>query len=239
MSSPEQSNTIKKLLNPAIVLAIALALCFLTAPAESAVTTTSATVNASLMTANAEICVKMEGSNSGAAEAVWFMYGNNETGFYSFKTPNQTIAGAFNKTICGFPWLPGETFAVLAKSTNSTGSPVTVAIPTITPHPTTTYEDLVDRFIEAGDDPKTMMQIVWEPYITPMGGIFFGLVTIGVFSNIAIKQKTVFLSLLLAILCGGTLWSLFTDEPAIVQFAQIIITAGCIGMFYFLITKPR
>lgn len=222
------------------ILFLAVLVCFgLAIISVGTVVTDSATVNTSWMSAQSEICVKMTGHATGASDSVWFIYGNNESGYYSFRTKNTTTSGSYTSTVCGFPWLPGETYDIKAASLNGTGSVVTVVIPTITPHQTTTYEQLVDEFIESGDDPKAMITLVWEPYTGVMGGIFFGLLTIGIFINIAIKQKTVFLSLLLSILCGGTLWGLFLDEPAIVEFAQILITAGCVGMFYFLISKPR
>ena len=184
-------------------------------------------------------CVLLNGTNTGAAENVWFEYGLNSTQGYAFKTTNQSKTGGFTETICGFPWLPNYGYKYVAKGASGHGGNQSLIFPALTPQPTLTYSVYVDRFINAYDNPRELIVTTWVPYTSLMGGIFFGVLMAAVYWNMAIKQRTIALSILVLMITGGTMWGLFPDYPEFVWLAQTLFIAGMVGMIYWMFTRRR
>jgi hypothetical protein len=218
-----------------ILVAIALVPAFLFPSASAAITTEPPIV----LINTTKWCVIFNGTNTGAAENVWFEYGNNLSGGFSFKTENQTKAGLFNHTQCGFPFLPRNGYYIKAVGQSGHGANVSVIFPAVTPQPTLTYSQYVDRFINAYDNPRELIVVTWVPYTAIMGGIFFGVLMAAVFWNMAIKQRTIALSILVLMITGGSMWGLFPDYPEFVWVAQTLFIAGMVGMIYWMFTRRR
>ena len=188
-------------------------------------------------------CVTFYGVHTGAPATVWFEYTLATTNGRSFKTKNQTnVVGNFTQTICGMPLMPGLTYTVVtgADINNSYvyGKNVTFTVANIEPHTTTTYEPQVNTFTGDGLDPvKLFSYDVWQAYIGLMGGFFFGLLICFIFMNIAIKQRSVAISVILLLVIGTTLWQIL--PPEFIQISQMLLIAGFAGLLYWLFMKKR
>ena len=142
----------------AVIVIGVMSLLTIFPPPVTAISTNMTVVNASTW------CAKFNGTIEGITETVWFEYSmNSDTDSYSMKTKNISASGIFNYSQCGMPLLPGYTYKVNAFNNSGNGTKETFAMPTITPHPTTTYEQYVDRFLEASDNPKEMIVTIWTP----------------------------------------------------------------------------
>jgi hypothetical protein len=188
-------------------------------------------------------CVTFYGVHTGAPATVWFEYTLATTNGRSFKTKNQTnVVGNFTQTICGMPLMPGLTYTVVtgADINNSYvyGENVTFTVANIEPHTTTTYEPQVNTFTGDGLDPvKLFSYDVWQAYVGLMGGFFFGLLICFIFMNIAIKQRSVAISVVLLLVIGTTLWQIL--PPEFIQISQMLLIAGIAGLLYWLFMKKR
>jgi len=191
-------------------------------------------------------CVRFYGTNLGEPITVWFEYGmiqDYTNGYKSFKTENQTdITGNFSYTHCGIPILPGEAYKVHAAGDIGGvyvyGMNRTFVIPDLVPHPTTTYEEQVDIFVEDGLAPVDLLTYdVWQPYLGLMGGLFFAILIAFIFMNIVIKQRTVALTIITLLLTGVAIWQLL--PPEFIKIAQMLFIAGIAGLLYWLFMKRR
>lgn len=209
-------------------------------PAESSIKTQAVVINASTG------CVYFVGTNEGSPTNVWFEYGMNQTqtgGKKSFKTPNQSgITGNFTFKQCGIPILPGKQYLVVAggdvMGEYVYGANRSFSLAAPTPHVTTTYEDQVNTFVEDGLDPIQLLTYdMWQPYLGLMGGLFFGILIAFVFMNIAIKQRTIAMTIILLFLTGAAIWGLM--PAAFIQIAQMLFIAGVAGLLYWLFMKRR
>lgn len=226
-------------------------LILLVLPIVSALTITTQPTNINTTTG----CAIFNGSATGSAGTynVWFEYSMNNSeaisgtnGHKSFKTKNQTRTtdGYFGYKQCGIPLLPGVSYDVQAVGEYISGDNQTWTMPTVTPHVTTTYENQVNSFLgsdEYGNDEfdglKLMTDSIWQPYIGVMGGLFFGLLIAFIFMNVAIKQRTISMTVILLILTGVTFMGLL---PApFVQIGQMLFIAGIAGLLYWLFNKKR
>jgi hypothetical protein len=220
-----------------LILSILLVLTIQTAYAQ--VYTTSAVVNAT------NGCVVFTGDNPGNVTHVWFEYGmeNNYTDYKSFKTANQTKNGYYYDTQCGLPMLPGYTYIVQASGDDGNGnfeygSNVSYVIPSITPHPETTYTEYVDVFLNDGLNPQALLTYdIWQPYLGLMGGLFFGMLIAFIFINMATKQRTVALCVILLMVTGTTVWTLLPAQFN--EIAQMLLICAMAGLIYWIFTKRR
>jgi len=191
-------------------------------------------------------CIKFDGTNLGEPITVWFEYGMIQSytnGYKTFKTENQTgVTGNFSYTHCGIPLLPGEAYKVHAAGDIGGvyvyGMNRTFVIPDRVPHPSMTYEEQVDIFVEDGLDPISLLTYdIWQPYLGLMGGLFFAILIAFIFMNIVIKQRTVSLTIIVLLLTGVAVWRLL--PPAFIQIAQMLFIAGIAGILYWLFVKRR
>jgi hypothetical protein len=184
-------------------------------------------------------CVRFNGTNTEAAKEVWFEYSIVTTNGFSLATENQTATGNFYYSQCGVPFLSGYMYKVRATDGNSIGQNTTFVLPVATAIPTLTYSTYVDTFLESYDEPKVMIRIMWTPYTAVMGGMFFGVIVGVIFWNMAVKQRTVALSVLLMMIIGTSIWRIFPDYPEFVWLAQTLFIAGMVGMIYWMFAKRR
>lgn len=208
---------------------------FLIPTASAAITTTSATVDSG----NATWCVWFIGSNSGAAENVWFEYAGAGSTGYTWKTPNQSKTGAFSAQVCDMPFMSGKSYYVRAAGQSGVGGNETFIFPAVTPIPTLTYSTYVDSFLASNNDPKELIRLVFTPYTAALGGIFFGLLVFGIFVNMAMKEKTVWMTIIMMLITGGLVWTLFPDYPEFIWLAQTLFIAAVMGMIYWMFKKRR
>lgn len=209
-------------------------------PVYAQIQTVSAVVNASTN------CVVFTGDNTGSSTHVWFEFGmdqNYTEGYKSFKTPNQTKTGVYTSTVCGIPLLPGYTYIVQAGEDNGAGNfaygtNISYVMPTITPHPETTYTSYSDLFLSDGLDPQALLTYdIWQPYLGLMGGLFFGMLIAFIFINMATKQRTVALCVILLMVTGTTVWTLLPAEFN--EIAQMLLICAMAGLIYWIFTKRR
>lgn len=228
-----------------LILSILLAL-LLVLPASAAVTTGYPTVNDTTDTD----CVRFYGTYTGSVPVnVWFEFGVNITGangFKTFKTPNQTmsVAGNFSYLQCGIPLLSSKTYIYRAVAAAEAGSNLSFVMPTLTVRPTLTYMQYAEGFLgnnEYGnnefDGLKLLTYDTWRVYLGAMGGLFFGILLGFIFINLAMKQKSVVITVLLFFLVGSTILVLL--PAAFVQLAQMLIIAAVAGMLYWMFVKRR
>jgi hypothetical protein len=211
----------------------------------AAVTTDGVSLNTSTF------CVIFQGTASGNTTIAWFEYGINQSqnefstgGAKSFKTPNQTVSGTYNKSICGLPFISGKDYVVQAGGVDGTtavyGSNVSFTFPTVQPHVTTTYEQYVNAFIDdAASDPVKLVTVdIWLVYTMTIGSVLFFSIVIGMsFMNMVTKQRTVAMAVLVVFLTGTSIWALF--PPEFVQFAEILMLLAVGGLFYWLAIRRR
>jgi hypothetical protein len=233
------------MINKYFILSIIAAIIICTSIVSAANTTTNpADLNT---TTN---CVIFNGYYNGTVPAhVWFEFGMNQTGTLgqkSYKTPNQTrsTVGNFSFRQCGIPLLSRETYIVQAVGEFIYGENVSFTMPAPVPHVTTTYVSMVNSFVgqdeygNNGFDPmKLLTYDVWQPYLGLMGGLFFGVILGFIFINIALKQKSVVISVILFIIVGLTIMTLL--PPAFIQLGQLLFIAAIAGILYWIIMKRR
>ena len=191
-------------------------------------------------------CVEFNGRNLGDPSTVWFEYGmiqDYTNGYKSFKTKNQTgVVGNFSYTQCGIPILPGESYKVHAGGeilgAYVYGMNRTFLLPKTQPHTTTTYSVQVNKFVQDGLDPVSLLTYdIWQPYLGLMGGLFFAILVAFIFMNVVIKQRTVSLTIIVLLLTGTVVWRLL--PPAFIKIAQMLFIAGVAGLLYWLFMKRR
>jgi PKD repeat protein len=216
---------------------------------------TSSVVNTNPVTTNAtNFCIELNGVNNGGATNVWFEYGAGTaiSNANAFKTPNQSAPGAYKTKICGIPLLPGKTYTYRAVGDVggiiTGGAEITFTMATVTPHPTTTYEQYANTFVDLssdanGGDPVSKFQElllvdIWAVYVEVIGfGLFFGVIIGMIFVNLVIKQQTIALSVIVMLLTGGSLFLIL--PPEFVQLAQILMIIAIAGMMYWVIKRKR
>lgn len=208
---------------------------FLIPSASAALTTTSATVDSG----NATWCVWFVGDNSGAVENVWFEYAGAGSTGYTWKTSNQSKTGAFSAQVCDMPFMAGKSYYVRAAGQSGVGGNKTFTFPALTPVPTLTYSVYVDSFLASNNDPKELIRLTFSPYTATLGGIFFGLLVFGIFVNMAMKEKTVWMTVIMMLISGGIIWTLFPDYPEFIWLAQTLFIAAIMGMIYWMFKKKR
>lgn len=223
---------------------ILLAALLLVVPTLGAVTTGYPDVNT---TTN---CARFYGTYAGPVPVkVWFEYGGNlsgPNGFKTFKTPNQTLtsAGNFSYLQCGIPLMSGKIYNVVASAAFDYGTNISFTMPTLTVRPTLTYMQYAEGFLgsneygnENFDGLKLLTYDVWRVYLGAMGGLFFGILLGFIFINMALKQKSVILTVILFFIIGSTVIALLPE--AFVQVGQMLIIASVAGMLYWMFMKRR
>jgi hypothetical protein len=241
------------------IAAIATTLFLLCAPVAAVLTMTT---NAAAPNATNPYCIVMSGTSSEAAK-VWFEFGINQTSIgnpevngRAFATKSRMTTGGaltYTEKICGIPLLPGKAYVYQAVGNISDGIikkgvNISFTVAAITPHPTTTYEDYANTFVDLssdanGGDPVSKLQElllvnIWAVYVEVIGfGLFFGVIIGMVFVNLVIKQQTIALSVIVMLLTGGSLFLIL--PPEFVQLAQILMIIAIAGMMYWVVKRKR
>ena len=212
------------------LIMITLVIITIISPVSAAITTNAAVVNAT--------CVRLSGTNSGAATSVWFDYGHALNPSFSSSTPNQTSAGTFTVVRCNEPtFLPGETYHYRASDGTNHGARVNFTMNVLIPHATETLSKYGQDFIDHGDDPGYLAKHVWDIYSLVWGSFFVLLMVAFVFMNVTIKQKSVALSLLLMLISGGAIYSIAAPELQVI--AQMLMLVAFTGMMFWLYKRKR
>ena len=85
---------------------------------------------------------------------------------------------------------------------------------------------------------KVVVYDIWVVYIMTFGAaIFFGILIGMTFFNMVTKQRTIAMAVLVVLLTGTSIWTLF--PPEYVEFAEILFVLGISGIFYWLIIRRR
>lgn len=241
MSELERPNK-KQLLIIILLLGVAAIVNYFLIPTASAAPATlGAVVNATSW------CVDFGGTDVGApTENVWFEYGGITNPGFTFKTANQSftwvIPGSqFNTTQCGVVWMAGTTYRVRAVSESGSGNNITFSFPALSPHAVPTqYEIWVDRFLADNDNPMDMIVMAFTPYLYLMGVLFFGVLIGFIWFNVTVKQKSVMLSVLLFLITGGTMMTVFVKEyPEAQWLAYTFFVIAMVGVIYWIQAKRR
>jgi hypothetical protein len=192
-------------MNKRVLLLLGI-LMILIIPVSASITTNSANVNAT--------CIIFSGTNSGAAEQVYFDYGHETNPNFSSSTKNVSATGTFTVKRCDEPtFLPGETYKFRAcGKTSGCGSTQLFTMYVIVPHTTTNFSDTGEAFIANGGDIGWVAGHIWDVYTLVWGSFFFLLLIGFVFMNITIKQKSVTISLLLVLISGSVLFAIAPPE---------------------------
>lgn len=214
-----------------ILFVIIVCLSCITIPVPAAITTNAATVNAT--------CIQMSGSNSGAAESVYFDYGHSSNAGFSSSTENQTAAGTFTELRCDEPtFLPGYQYKYRACGvTSGCGSNVSFTMNAVIPHITTNFSVQGEAFIQNAGSPSWLAQHIWDVYTVAWGAYFFLLLIAFVMMNITIKQKSVTISFLLMLISGGMLWSFAPMEMQ--HLAIMLMAVAMAGLMFWLYKRRR
>lgn len=242
-----------------VIATIVTALFLLCVPVAAVLTMTT---NAAAPNATNPYCIVMSGKPDGGNAKVWFEFGINQTSIGNPEVSGRAFATkprlvndgvTYTEKICGIPLLPGKAYVYQAVGNLSDGVikkgvNISFTVAAITPHPTTTYEDYANTFVDLssdanGGDPVSKLQElllvdIWAVYVEVIGfGLFFGVIIGMVFVNMVIKQQTVALSVIVMLLTGGSLFLVL--PPEFVQLAQILMIIAIAGMMYWLIKRKR
>jgi len=173
---------------------------------------------------------------------VWFEYGTKSNS-YGFKTePVTAEPGSLIQTpLKRFPLIAGQTYYYRAACADGYGAEKTFTLPTLSPHPTTTYGAAADQFLYSFEDGDTMIQdmteATWSPYVATLGALFFGLVIGAIFINLAMKGHSIAIPAVLVMVIGGSLWAFVPPEFIIIAQAFVILGIG--GLIYYIYTKRK
>ena len=185
----------------------------------------------------------LNGELAAAADTeVWFEYGTKSNS-YGFKSePVTAEPGSLIQTpLKRFPLIAGQTYYYRAACADGYGAEKTFTLPTLSPHPTTTYGAAADQFLYSFEDGDTMIQdmteATWSPYVAMLGALFFGLVIGAIFINLAMKGHSIAIPALLVMVIGGSLWAFVPPEFIIIAQAFVILGIG--GLIYYIYTKRK
>jgi hypothetical protein len=207
------------------------------------------TVNAASINGTTD-CVNFTGTSSHTYN--WFEYGIDQTGnpfseggYKSFATPPSSGNFAFRQ--CGLPFVSGQKYVVQAAGADDLNytnieysDNASFIMPVVTPHVTTTYSQQANQFInDMQDNPTNIVTVdMWLPYTVIFGAdIFWGLIIGLTFFNMATKQRTTAMAVLVLFLTGTTIFAIF--PPEFTEFAEILFVIAIGGMFYWWIIRRR
>lgn len=208
-----------------------LAVIVVILPVNAAITTNAATVNAT--------CVVFSGTNSGAAEQVYFDYGHTTNPNFSASTTNQSATGTFTISRCDEPtFLPGYTYKYRACGKSSgCGGTLNFTMNALIMHNTTNLSDTGEAFIANGGDIRWVAMHIWDIYALVWGSYFILLLISFVFMNIVIKQKSITIAFLLMLISAGVLLAI--APPELTQIANVLIVLGGAGLVFWLYKGKR
>ena len=121
------------------------------------------------------------GSNNATFSSVcagicWFRWGMN-TDIPEWKTPNQTIAGAYTQKVTGVPYLPTTVYYVKACDTTGCSAASTFTSIATTPIPQTTFGRTFDNVTEMNFDAMHVVTVLFTPmtWAFPNSLVSFGI----------------------------------------------------------------
>ena len=102
--------------------------------------------------------------SSTCAGTCWFRWGQNAA-TPEWKTPNQTVAGAYSQRVSGVPYVPSTAFYAVACDT--TGCSITTPFTSlaVTPIPQTAFGRTFDNITETNFDTMNVVTVLFTPMV--------------------------------------------------------------------------
>jgi hypothetical protein len=213
-----------------------LGILFLIATGASAITTNAAS-------GASTYGITLNGNHAGAGIA-YFEYGT-APGSYVYRTPNQSVSGAFSYAISGWPLIGGQTyyFAAVDAEDGSTGTELSFTLSTVTTIPTSTFGNSFTGFKANKMNITEGGKNLTEPYANVFGGGSFGLaVFVGLFYAIVMVGMLIFtedvvIPTFIGFLVAGGIFTILPPEFQQVAYAVTVIAIG--GIAYTIIKGWR
>ena len=204
---------------------IGILVAFAIVDSAGAIITTGATVNN-------QYSVTLAGNHAGAGVA-YFKYGT-VPGVYTFRTPNQSVNGAFTYMVKGWPLIGGRTyyFTAVDAEDNTVGTATSFSLTPITPLPTATFGNTFTGFSQNLNNVTEGGKNLTEPYANVFGGGSFGLaIFVGLFYSFImigflIYSEDVILPTMLGFLIAGGVYAGLPPEFQAIAYALTVIAIG-------------
>lgn len=168
----------------------------------------------------------------GASAVVWFEYGTL-SGFYTYKTSNQTLSvdGAFTQAISGMPLISGTTYYYRAVGFDATGSDtgaeVSFTTSTISTIPDYNFDEHFTNLTDSELNPTNMSKTAVQPYTSLLGAIFWGILYSAIFIMLWIRQEDITIPAIVGLIIGASLWaSMPSDWTSMAMSLTVVSFAG-------------
>jgi len=187
--------------------------------------------------------ITLNGDHTGVGIA-YFEYGTVPGG-YIYRTPNQSVNGAFSYVIRGWPLMGGTQYYFTAVDAEdaTTGSELAFTLSPVTPIPTATFGNTFTGFRKNRLNLTEGGKNLTEPYANVFGGgsfglaVFVGLVYAIVMIGMLIYTEDVVIPAMLGFVIAGGVYTLLPPEFQQVAYAMTVIAIA--GIAYVIIKGWR
>jgi len=175
----------------------------------------------------------------GGATECWFQWGMSATATGMYRTENDTSCGSAYQY--GSPLLTGSTYYVQACDSTGCGNKVSFTTPAAIVSTRTYYGTGIVTIFKNGFNVTQSASIIVSPYTNTMTApVTWGMLFFFIFLGLWVKPKDITIPLILAMVCGGAIWSgtsALGIPPEFADIGQGLLYAAVAGLVFSWFSK--